>query len=381
MGNSQEIYQSKNKQKHQREKSVEYRGETYKNAIMFFGERALDFQQALKNGIVDKNTNIVCIERDFHIAEKIKTKFPEKDFPNLHIVNNDFCKIDFSQYFTAGSIDYINFDICGYMSFPIMETFDGMSYLFSDKMRFHATLHAVIRRPKKITPIIKNIMWYASDEKKSYNFDILNWLKKYCQKNYTTEENFSWISSELQESISYQLAMIANLTVTHWFKIDRFSVYRNNDVNSMASHMVSIDCDEVLTDKSLEDIEVYDCRDFVSLFNNDFREDNKNYNDVEFYFPNNNVASLFFDMPPIKKGKRIQRVKTDKENNIISYRNLFKIVDRNDLEIKLNKVGFRAYITRIAKQKNTTPKRIIAGIKRELTCEEKQIGQIEIVIK
>ena len=381
MNKSQEIYQSQKKQKFQREKSVEYRGKTYKNAIMFFGENAIDFRQAYKNGIVDNNTNIVCVERDVHIAEKLKAQFPKKYFPNLHIVNNDFCKIDFSEYFGKNSIDYVNFDICGNMTFPIMEAFDCLDELLSNKFRFHATFRAVRRRPGNDLPLIKDIMKYSDSDKNDpnfkfniwkknlYKFSIINWLKEYCNKHNTTEENFSWVSKELQESIAYQLSMVANLTHNHWFKIDRFSVYKNSDINNMASYMVSIDCDNVTSKGTLKT----DNADFIGYFAPFFRKEQKNYNHVSFILPNVNPKGLIafsVNMPPIKKGKKIQRNKTGQKNQKLTYRKMLNIKDRKDFDEKRNTESFYDEANKIAQENNTTIEHIFAGIARELTCEE-----------
>jgi hypothetical protein len=335
-------YDSFFKNKDQRGPAVENRGKTHKKAPFFPAKEGFDLTQALDNGTISTNTEIVAIEQDKDVAEYLDEKFG-KLFRKFQVVNKKFCDIDLSQYFSKGEIDYFPFDICGNFTIQNAYRFWKHSDLFSKKARVPITISALNRnRDDEFFLHVRKGAWGNLTED-----DIITWFNSYIKDNNTETSNLFSVGGKLLSHIAHQVFLICHCMEGVEVEIKRLNVYRNTDQSNMASYMVFLD---TVFHKKSGVVNKRRCFDFSRT-----------------------LSSLEYVCPQIHSRvvKKVRRVNTSKVRVKPTYREICKITCRKDLDLR----GKRAYITRVAKKeaksmKTTVESRLKAirgGISKQLT--------------
>jgi len=324
------LYSSSRKQKSQRSVATENRGDTYKIVPCFPSVEALDIHEGFENGILTKKTKILAIEKDSSRRKAVKKQLSKRT-KNFDIVGSEAHNINLLNYLKDGDkIDYFPFDICGNFTAQLVGWFFRNQHHFADGVRIPMTLSAN-QRHKDLHKAMAKIVGpsYAK-------------VVKALLKNVPINSHWG-LSEEMKTNIASQIFMIVHSMPDKEIEIRKINIYNNNDKSPKASYMVCLD---IYVHESENNSRMY--RKLVRIIDK--------YNS---YVAKSSQVDLF-QRP--KQSKKICKA--------LNYAERLGIKTKKDLA-KLASSGVKASITRWANKNNTTSQRIIGGIRRSVTCNER----------
>ncbi len=224
------IYRSKQKQQFGRLHTTENRGKVYKVTAGFPSTAALDFKAAFDNGILDKDTKIIAIERVKSRRGAIARQLNNLT-NNYQIAGTDAHCLKLSKFLAdSEKIDYLPYDMCGNFTAKIAGWFFRNQKRFADGMRMSITLTAISRKLETYNEI------------KAIVGDKYHKIVSKALKNavFSGIGGFS-LTSEMRDHIASQVFLLLCSMPDKQVEINRVSIYANTEVSTQAKHMIVLD--------------------------------------------------------------------------------------------------------------------------------------------
>ena len=315
-----------NEKKEMRDIALEHTGKAVKTAIMFPSYSKKCVIEGLKNGKFDSNTFMIAVEKEAKYIETIHN-FMRKHFKNYYIHKGPLETLNLDKVLFTGSIfdekkiDYAFFDFCGNLTHKIAYWLNKYTHCFKTNAKVVFTFYAKNRKKK---------------------FEKLIW-------KHTDKEVLPEVAEKLRYTVHNLLDVIYNGNLIKNIQFDCQTLY-------LAFEQKEINFDYIYRYKDSSDMVLIGC--------NVSKEPNGRNDFIEFLDENNEKWGYASQV--IRRGRQ-KKSKTEK-NIKKAYIDRLNITCLEDL----NKPAIKAWITRFAREDNTTVKAIIAGIKRSLTIRNKK---------
>jgi len=230
-GEKTAIYESKQKELFNRQRTTENRGHVYRNTLCFPSILALDTHAGFDNGILTaEDTNIIAVERNKTRRNAVRNQL-DKRTNKYQIAGTEAERVKLNKYLKDGEkIDYMPFDICGNFGARIAGWFYRNQKHFADGMRMSVTLTAINRRLETYNEI------------KQITGDTYIKTAAKAMKNavFTGIGVFS-MTPKMRNHIASQVFMLINSMPNKHIDINNATIYANTDVSALAKHMIVLD--------------------------------------------------------------------------------------------------------------------------------------------
>jgi len=306
--------------------ALEHSGKAVKVAIMFPSYSKKCLKEGLQNGKFNKDTFIIAVEKE---AKYIKTiyNFLRSHFKNYYIHKGplETLKLDkilmTDTIFDEKKIDYAFFDLCGNLTNRITYWLNKYTHCFETDAKVIFTFKAVNRKKK-----FEKLIWKHTDNQI---------LPKVAEKlRYTVHNLLDFISDgKLIKNIQFNCQTLFMAFEKKEINFDYFYRYRDT------TDMFLIGCNIGDTPSGRTD--------FMT-------------------FMDKNNEKWGYASQAIRRGRQKNRKITEAIKKC--YLDRLNIKCLTDLD----KPAIKAWITRFAKEDNTTVKAVIAGIKRSWTVRHQK---------
>ena len=299
--------------------ALEHKGEAVKVGFGMPSFSCKCIKKGLENGKFNKDTFMIVVEYN---AEYIKPihNFMRKHFNDYYIHKGSIETLELDKVLDGKKIDYAFFDFCGNLTQQIAYWLYRYTDCFEIDAKLIFTFYAKIRKD-----LFPKLIWKHTDNQI---------LPKVADKLRYTVHNLldNIYNGNLVKNIQFDCQTLYLAFEKKEINFDY--IYRYKD----SSDMVLIGCN-----MSGEPNGRNDFYDFMDKHNEDWE----------------------YASQPIRRGKQKKsKVKNNVKQNLIDKLHITCFKD-------LEKVGVKAWITRIANQNGTSPARVMAGLKRCLTVRHK----------
>ena len=319
----------------QRNNAVKNEGTIYKNPAFITTKDMIDVKQALyETKIINYNSTPMFINYNKDQIKKINKK-SKKMFRNHFAIDRKLHDVKLARFIENGKLDYFFCDLCGNFTAKNAWWFYKHSNHFSDGCRLPLTIQ-VLNRKKSWQ---KAVLSVTENSKKH----LLPEVRK--MMDMTQDTGFFALSDKLTLNLITQLNALYLSMPDKRIELRSITIYKNSDINYLAKEMAYFD---------------------IILYNQKF--DRLRYGKFLNCIKNYQRTTSTVIIPKRKRRKRKHMQKP-----LETYAQRLGIRTKRDLK-KLQFVGVKAAITRLANKEDTLPGRIIGGIKREITERYKKVG-------
>lgn len=319
------------------------------------GPQFLCLKEMLKNGIIDKNTYVVAVEKVDSVAKKIQ-KFLEANFNEYYLHRTEFYSLDLQDALEDEKLDFVYLDFCGNFGFEIKGWLNANHKYFKDSCRVCYTFKA-INRKKQNENVVKRV----------YAKKVMNEIERKLQYTVSNLSRGVWGRSIEKDrlnviaSVNYYISDIFVAMDTQDFDVSQVILYKDG----RHSEMVFIDTVLNGVKKTTQDM-------FNLALYSYFKQVGMG--------TRNKVRSAL-GIPSEKTKKRGRKkgtkngVKKEKKKAITE---LCGIKNRKDSLTAGRKAVIKKYIKKYAKENEISfaeaKKRVWGGINMKLTIDERKVA-------
>jgi len=316
-----------------------------KCVVLLPAEKGHDIELGLKNGLLNRNTFVIAVEKNPIIAKNMG-KLLSKNFNNFHVHAGPIETLKLDEVGPC-KVDYAFLDFCGNLTPQIADWIDQYSNQFVSNNVIHFTFKAINRKKQFQNSIIKTCPESINNIDRHLENCRNNLVSELFTNGKKNQSQYNRMSNKTNIIISIKAICVAlQKTIDREIIFDRIIKYRDTTAEMV---LISV----TITDKEKTET------DIEKIF---FDYDGKvGYN-----------SQIRYKTPPKSKGKRKKYLPGREVYKVeIQHRTRFNIKTRKDLEKPAVKAALTKYANEIAKILKMDPvkkrRQIIAGINRSLT--------------